>query len=297
MTYSVRNIAIAVVMAVAAAAAVLVYTTSYRQSVTRGQKRVEVMVATRDIPAGTPAEQAIGAMQLSSVLVDDRAPGAVSTTGGLSGKVAAQTIFQGQQVISASFQASNTQAAALRITKTERAIRINVDPASGVLGAIHAGDKVDVFATITIKDGESGSATTAAGATGAGATGAGATETHSALNTGTDRIFTRRLLTNVLVLEVPEETGKKGGLGSSNAGGKAAQVMLSVSQKDATKLAFVNSIDDGKHIWLVVRPPDAQAEDQPLTIETIESIITDGVSPAELKTKYQQSLKLLYSGR
>ena len=42
MTYNVRNIAIALVMAIAAAAAVLVYTTSYRQSVTRGQKRVEV---------------------------------------------------------------------------------------------------------------------------------------------------------------------------------------------------------------------------------------------------------------
>ena len=37
MTYNVRNIAIAMVMAIAAAAVVLIYTTSYRQSVTRAR--------------------------------------------------------------------------------------------------------------------------------------------------------------------------------------------------------------------------------------------------------------------
>ena len=126
MTYNVRNIAIAVVMAVAAAAVVLIYTTSYRQSVTKGQKRVDVMVASRDIVAGTPAEEASGAMVLTSVLADDKAPGALSTTAGLDGKVAAQTIYAGQQVVAAAFGTSTTQAASLQITKDERAVRVTV---------------------------------------------------------------------------------------------------------------------------------------------------------------------------
>src|ERR1043165_272711 len=95
VTYNVRNIAIAVVMAIAAAAVVLVYTTSYRQSVTKGQKRVDVMVASRDIGAGTPADEAAGAMVLTSVLSDDKAPGALATSAGLEGKVATRDIVAG----------------------------------------------------------------------------------------------------------------------------------------------------------------------------------------------------------
>ena len=45
-----------------------------------------------------------------------------------------------------------------------------------------------------------------------------------------------------------------------------------------------------------VAPAGAVAQDQPLTIETLESMISDGESPAELKKKYASSLKLLYPG-
>ena len=148
MTYNVRNIAIAIVMAIAAAAVVLVYTTSYRQSVTRGQKRVDVMVASRDIVAGTPAEEASGAMVLTSVLADDKAPGALSTTAGLEGKVTGQTIYAGQQVVAATFGTSTDAGAAAadhegraRDPRDVRRRRRRHDRRG------QAGDYVDVFAT------------------------------------------------------------------------------------------------------------------------------------------------------
>src|SRR4051794_35540368 len=192
-------------MAIAAAAVVLVYTTSYRQSVTRGQKRVDVMVASRDIVAGTPAEEASGAMVLTSVLADDKAPGALSTTAGLEGKVTGQAIYAGQQVVAATFGTSTTQAAQLQITKAERAIRVNVDGPSGMLGQVHAGDYVDVFATITTAaEGKNGEIVTPPDPLG------------SHVETGSTRIFTRRLLTKVRVLEVPDEDKKApGGLQKS----------------------------------------------------------------------------------
>ncbi len=293
MTYNVRNIAIAVVMAIAAAAVVLIYTTSYRQSVTKGQKRVDVMVASRDIVAGTPAEEAAGAMVLTSVLSDDKAPGALSTTAGLDGKVAAQTVYAGQQVVAAAFGTSTTQAASLQITKDERAVNVTVQRASGMIGDVKAGDFIDIFATIFAAEEQAGSAA-AATDTNPGPTTPGTGKDH--LLTGTARIFTRRLLTKVRVLAVPEDDSKaKGGL-SKGAKSDDMIVTLAVSQADAAKIAFTQAAPDTAKLWFVVRPPEAVAQDQPLTIETIESMLADGESPAELKKKYAESLKLLYPG-
>jgi Flp pilus assembly protein CpaB len=287
VTYNVRNIAIAVVMAIAAAAVVLVYTTSYRQSVTKGQKRVDVMVASRDIVAGTPAEEAAGAMVLTSVLSDDKAPGALSTTAGLDGKVAAQTIYAGQQVVAAAFGTSTTQAPALQITKDERAVNVTVQRDSGMIGDVKAGDYIDVFATILTNGSDDN---------GNGLRHQPVEPNRLHAETGGARVFTRRLLTKVRVLSVPEEEGKvKGGL-AKGAKNDDMIVTLAVSQADAAKIAFTQTVPDSAKLWFVVRPPEAVAQDQPLTIETLESMISDGESPAELKKKYQKPLDMLYGG-
>jgi Flp pilus assembly protein CpaB len=228
-------------------------------------------------------------MTLTSVLSDDKAPGALSTTAGLDGKVAAQTIYAGQQVVAAAFGTSTTQAAALQITKDERAIRVTIQQASGMIGQVHAGDYVDVFATIFAKDEDNGP--------GPGTPANGSLpRLNGHLVTGSDRVFTRRLLTKVRVLEVPpDDTKAKGGL-SKGASKDSLTLTLAVSQSDAAKIAFTQTASDSAKLWFVVRPPDAVAQDQPLTIETLESMITDGESPAELKKKYASSLKLLYPG-
>jgi Flp pilus assembly protein CpaB len=256
VTYNVRNIAIAIVMAIAAAAVVLVYTTSYRQSVTRGQKRVDVMVASRDIVAGTPAEEASGAMTLTSVLADDKAPGALSTTAGLEGKVTGQTIYAGQQVVAATFGTSTEQAPQLQLTKTERALRVMCNPkAACLIGDVKPGDKVDVYSTLQIDSG-----------------------------TGGNKIFvTRLLIPGVKVLSIPTiDPNAKGGLAKGSDKDEDT-VMLVVDQAKATKFAFLGGADDsrGGQVWLSVRPPDAVAQDVPIVTETPESMILDGLPAAE----------------
>ena len=255
MTYNVRNIAIAIVMAIAAAAVVLVYTTSYRQSVTRGQKRVDVMVASRDIVAGTPAEEASGAMTLTSVLADDKAPGALSTTAGLEGKVTGQTIYAGQQVVAATFGTSTEQAPQLQLTKTERALRVMCNPkAACLIGDVKAGDKVDVFTTVAVDAG------------------------------GGNKVFvTRMLMSGIKVLSIPTiDPNAKGGLAKGSDKDEDT-VMLVVDQAKATKFAFLGGADDsrGGQVWLSVRPPDAVAQDVPIVTETPESMILDGLPAAE----------------
>jgi pilus assembly protein CpaB len=263
VNYSVRNIAISIVMAIAAAAAVLVYTTSYKQSVTHGQERIKVLVATRDIPAGTPGEDASGGMRLQEVLASDRAPGALTATGGLAGKVAAQTIYAGEQVVAATFQPPTTQAPSLQLARTERAVRVNCDKASCVLGQVKAGDHVDVFGTFKVKD-----------------------------PLGSEAQVTRLLLADVRVLEVPADDKKKGL--SSGAPNQQEQVMLAVDQKTAAKLAYVEGIgtnDSGGQLWLALRPPDAAAQEQPVAPQTLESMLLDDLPDAQVKaliTRYGQ---------
>jgi Flp pilus assembly protein CpaB len=256
VTYNVRNIAIAVILAIAAAAVVLVYTTSYRQSVTRGQKRVDVMVASRDIVAGTPAEEASGAMTLTSVLADDKAPGALSTTAGLEGKVTGQTIYAGQQIVAATFGTSLEQATQLQLTKTDRALRVMCEPkASCLIGDVKAGDKVDVFETIEVDAGVTG-----------------------------NKVFvTRMLLSAVKVLAIPDiDPNAKGGLAKGSEKNEST-VMLMVDQAKATKLAWLGGTDNtrGGQVWLAVRPPDAVAQDVPIVSETPESMILDGLPAAD----------------
>jgi len=256
VTYSVRNIAIAVVMAIAAAAAVLVYTTSYRQSVTNGQKHVDVMVATRDIPAGTPAADAIGALKLTSILSDDTTPGALTTTAGLEGKVAAQTIYAGQQVVSAAFGTSANGDLRLGLNGNERGVQMVCDPvASCLLDDIKAGDRVDVFATLKVK----------------------------VKGSSDDQLVSRLLLSGVRVLKVPAVDPKaKKGLGAGTGNDKQT-ITLAVDQRDATKFTWAQGAGDpGAQLWVVARPPDAAAQDQAAVGETVTDMLTDGLSPTEI---------------
>jgi Flp pilus assembly protein CpaB len=269
VTYSVRNIAIAVVLAIAAAAAVLVYTTSYRQSITRGQARVNVFVATRDIPAGTPFAQAQDALKSTAILADDKTPGALTSTAGMAGKVASQTVFAGQQVVSAVFATSTTQAPALSLSKTERAVRIMCDPdPSCLIGDIQAGDKVDVFETVytrSSKDATIG--------------------------------ISRLLLHGVRVLDVPAVDPKKGGGLSATAGNTKNSVLIAIDQSLAAKFTWLEGFG-GRwgQIWLAVRPPDSSAQDGPPVVETVGTMVFDGLSAGEI-AKISSALGLQPNGK
>ena len=115
-------------------------------------------------------------MAAKEVLRTDVTPGALQSSAGLEGKVAAHDVYADQQVVSQVFRTPTDQAAALSLDKTERGIRVNVDFASGALGAIKAGDHVDYFATFAVKPPG---------------------------DTAGQVFFTRRLMTDVRVLEAP----------------------------------------------------------------------------------------------
>ena len=90
MTYRVRNIGIAVALAVVAALLTSFYVTNYKRHVQRGEDHVTVLVAKHDIPAGTAGADAVGS--LSSVQVPRRSvvPGSISSPDEIKSLVASQ---------------------------------------------------------------------------------------------------------------------------------------------------------------------------------------------------------------
>jgi Flp pilus assembly protein CpaB len=147
MNYSVRNIVIAGGLAVVAVIAVLLYTSNVRDKARQDQHRVQVLVAARDIQAGTTGKQVIDQHLLvaKDIVQTDQVPGALTTTAGLDNLVVSQTIYHAQQVPSAVFQPPLTTGTSLQIRATERAISVPVDTDSGLIGTLHDGDHVDVL--------------------------------------------------------------------------------------------------------------------------------------------------------
>jgi pilus assembly protein CpaB len=147
MNYSVRNIVIAGGLAVVAIIAVLLYTSNVRDKARQDQHRVQVLVAAKDIPAGTTGKQVIDGHLLvpKAIVQTDQVPGALTSMQGLDNLVVSQTIYHAQQVPSAVFQPPLSTGTSLQIRATERAISMPVDQDSGLVGTLHDGDHVDVL--------------------------------------------------------------------------------------------------------------------------------------------------------
>ncbi len=150
MNYSIRNLVIAGGLAIAAIAAVLIYTSNVQQAAKEGQARVKVMVARVDIPAGTPAKDIIarGDLIQQEIVQDDQLPGVLTTTDGLSGNVLKQDLYTGQQVSSQVFVPTSEAASTVAIRGTTRAVGVDVKTSNGLVGTLKDGDHVDVYAEI-----------------------------------------------------------------------------------------------------------------------------------------------------
>jgi Flp pilus assembly protein CpaB len=240
MNYSIRNLVIAGGLAIAAIAAVLIYTSNVQQAAKQGQARVSVLVAQVDIPAGTPAKDIITAGHLipQKIVQDDVLPGALTTTDGLDGKVLKQDLYTGQQISSQVFVATNEAASTVAIRGTTRAIGVDVKTSNGLVGTLHDGDHVDVYAQI---------------------------------GTGNQRIV-RKVLTNVLVLHA--QIGQKDTTGVASD----AHILFALSDRDSQKMLWLaNNGDD--NFWLAQRPLEG-AINSPPTVETLQTVLGDGLPAA-----------------
>jgi Flp pilus assembly protein CpaB len=146
-----RNIAISIVLALVAAVALVLYTNGVRSNVEQGARTEKVVVATRDIAAGTSIGQALdrGWLTTRTVRASDLVTGAVSDAGAVSSKLIVKDMVADDQLSSARVGNQAATTAAGKVSGTQRVLRVPLNQNAGLLGELHAGDRVDVFANYT----------------------------------------------------------------------------------------------------------------------------------------------------
>ena len=122
----VRNLLVPVALAVLAAVLIGAYIVSYRNSVTKGAGLVKVLVAARDIPAGTAGSTVASGGYLKSETVPRRAvvPGSVVSGAPLTSLVATDPIHKGEQVTLRQFGPMTQAGIFAKFSGRERAVAL-----------------------------------------------------------------------------------------------------------------------------------------------------------------------------
>jgi len=247
MTYRLRNISIAIALAVVAALLTSYYVSNYQSNVRADETNVPIFVAARDIPAGTPGASAVqkGMLTKTEIVRRSVVPGAISKPEQLDGLVATQEIFAGEQVTSRRFAAPSAQGIQAQLTGPQRAIVLAGDKQQLLAGTLKEGDRVDVVATFAAPENQ---------------------QLH----------FSRTVLRDIPVLRAPESGAAATEKITSEDG---YSVMLKVSDTQAPKLHWAYS--NAKEWHLELRP-GTDAVDSPENVESWYSVLREGVNRKQL---------------
>jgi pilus assembly protein CpaB len=247
MNYRVKNIGIAIGLAALAAILTSVYVVNYKRHVQRGEDKVAVLVAARDIPAGTAGADIIDQKMLKEQTVPRKAivAGAISTPDQLSQYVATQDVYEGEQVSTRRFAPPSEQGIRAQIKGTQRAYQL---PGTGdqlLAGTIQNGDHVDVVGTWGVSQG----------------------------NGGNELLVSRVVIRDVLVLRAPEGTSSQ----KVTTPGGGESVQLRVTDSQAQKLIWIekNGVGQGEGYYLTLRPPN-NALDSSNTVQDSHTMEFDG---------------------
>jgi pilus assembly protein CpaB len=236
MNYRVKNIGIAVALAALAAILTSVYVVNYKRHVQHGEDKVPVLVAARDIPAGTSGAEIIDQKMLKQQTVPRKAvvAGAISSPDQLSQYIATQDVFEGEQVSTRRFAPPREQGIRAQIKGTQRAYQVEGDSHQLMAGTLKAGDHVDVVATWGIKNPGQGAG-------------------------GTDATVSRVVLRDLLVLTPAPENAAATAV---TANQQTAFVQLRMTDAQVIKMIWVqkNSVDNGQGWHLDLRPPNGSLD-------------------------------------
>lgn len=257
MTYRVRNILIAVVLAALAALMTSYYVTNYKRHVQQGEKHVSVYVAAHDIPANTPGSEAAKMLSTKEVTKSAVAPGAISKPSDLKAYVSSQPIYAGEQVTLNRFSTTASTGVHGQLKGTMRAYILPGDANQLLVGTLRAGDHIDLVANFKYK-----------------------------LGTSDTYVATRIVLRDVKVLRAAAGGGASSKFANGGLDAKYT-VMLAVTDNQSQKLHFtaMNAAGQGSGNssmgwWLELRAP-VKSADSPDSIETLRTILTDGLRPAQ----------------
>jgi Flp pilus assembly protein CpaB len=262
MTYRVRNIGIAVALAVVAALLTSFYVTNYKRHVQRGEDHVTVLVAKHDIPAGTAGSDVAGELSATEVPRRSVVPGAISSPDEVKDKVVSQTVFAGEQITTNRFTSVAQTGIQGQLKGTMRAFQVEGDGNQTLAGTLKDGDHVDIVATFNYKW----------------------VDFHGGRSTSSDTLTASRVvLRDIKVLKAPASPAA----GSKLTGGidQKFPVLLAVSDSQAQKLLFItgnaSQSDSRVAAWSLELRPVVHAADSPDHVDRVATILLDGLNPSQ----------------
>jgi Flp pilus assembly protein CpaB len=239
MTYRIRNILIAVGLALVAMMLTLFYVTNYKRSVQNSASGVSVYVAAKDISAGTSGSDiAKNGLRVETVQKRDVVPGAISTPSDVSGLVLSAPLYAGEQVTLRRFSDVAAQGIRSQLKGTLRAVQLAGDANQLLAGTLEAGDHVDLVANLR-------------------------------LDSNTNATATRIVLRDLLVLTPPNDPAL-GKVSAGSAGGTSA--VVAVTDTQVQRLFFVLKNAD----WTLELRPVVGAADSSERIDTIGTVLQAG---------------------
>jgi pilus assembly protein CpaB len=253
MTYRVKNITIAVALALVAALLTSFYVTNYQRNVRQDETNVPIWVAKRDIPAGTSGAdiERKGFLEKSEIVRRSVVPGAISNPEQVAELVSTQPIFAGEQVSTRRFSTPSQRGIKAQLSGVQRAIEVDGNQHSLLAGTLKAGDRVDVVATF--------------------ATG---------VSSGSGLLFTRVVLRDIEVLRPPAGVNASDKLTGVSDRGGAFSVLLKVTDTQVQKLHWVYTAAEEWHLEL---RPGIDGADSPENVESWYSVLREGVRPKQLE--------------
>ena len=246
MTYRARNLIAAIGLAVVAALFVGFYVSNYKRSVEHSQQHVSVYVAAKNIPTGTAGSDIAskGYLKQEQVLRQSVVPGAISNPSEIDKLVAGQDIYAGEQISLNTFSTEATKGIRGFLRGPMRAFQIAGDANQTLAGTLQAGDRVDVLGNVEYK-------------------------VKLSEGNDVDRVASRVVLRDILVLRAATATSDTS-VGSTDAD---KTVQLALTDAQAQKLFYVMKNGD----WTLDLRPVGNAADSPESVETVESVLGDGL--------------------
>ena len=229
MNRRVLAIATALLLAVIGTGAVLAYVRQANARALAGLKPVTVLVAQREIPAGTAAGGAWqdGSLRQETLPARSVSPDAIgSITADLGSLVMSSDVMPGQVLLRQMLVPAALVSGGLAIPGSMVAVTIPLCISEAVAGYVHAGSQVAIFDTFSSQSLSSSESCSQSGV--------------SRQGQASGTVETRVVLPRVLVLAVGGPSSSQGGSGSGLGAGSQSQggvlVTLAVDQADAERV-------------------------------------------------------------
>jgi Flp pilus assembly protein CpaB len=237
MTYRVKNIAIAVGLALVAMMLTLFYVMNYKRSVESGVSSVKVYVASKDVAAGVAGADLISNdLKLAEVPKRNVVPGAISNPDQIRNLVLAGPLYAGEQITMRRFTELSADGVRAQLKGTMRAVQVAGDQNQVLSGTLQTGDRVDVVASIKV-------------------------------DPDRDVRTVRVVLRDLEVLGIPSESV------TANVAAGESSVILAVSDIQVQRLFFVLKHAE----WTLQLRPVLDPDDSPERLETAESVLKRGL--------------------